>query len=33
MIKIQFGRNIDVYQLEEWSGGPQPRGFAEWVTH
>jgi prepilin-type N-terminal cleavage/methylation domain-containing protein/prepilin-type processing-associated H-X9-DG protein len=32
-IKNQFGRNIDVYQLEEWSGGPQPRGFAEWVTH
>ena len=29
----QFGRNIDVYQLEEWSGGPLPRGFAEWVTH
>ena len=29
----QFGRNIDVLQLEEWSGGPLPRGFAEWVTH
>ena len=32
-IANQFGRNIDVYQLEEWSGGPKPRGYAEWVTH
>jgi prepilin-type N-terminal cleavage/methylation domain-containing protein len=32
-IARQFGRNLDVYQLEVWSGGPLPQGVAEWLTH
>jgi prepilin-type N-terminal cleavage/methylation domain-containing protein len=28
-----FARSIDVYQLEEWSGGPKPISYADWVAH
>lgn len=28
-----FARSIDVYQLEEWSGGPTPISYADWVAH
>jgi prepilin-type N-terminal cleavage/methylation domain-containing protein len=28
-----LARSVDVYQLEVWSGGPVPRGYADWVSH
>jgi len=28
-----MARSMDVYQLEEWSGGPSPKGYADWVAH